>query len=66
MENLAYKARAEGKQLVNIDQEFSISKTYVSCGHKVEKMPIDTSRRDCPCYGNRGVDRNLDAARNIL
>ncbi|MYL25035.1 IS200/IS605 family element transposase accessory protein TnpB [Halomonas alkaliantarctica] len=65
IEKLDYKAREQGKHLVKIDQWFASSKTCAGCGHKVESMPLDVRRWDCPGCGTQGIDRDVNAAINI-
>ncbi|WP_252177343.1 transposase [Endozoicomonas sp. 4G] len=62
---LEYKAKQEGKHLVKIDQWFASSKTCSCCGHKQEEMPLNIRRWDCPNCGMTGIDRDINAARNI-
>ena len=62
---LAYKAEAQGKHLVKIDQWFASSKTCAGCGHKVEQMPLTVRTWNCPHCGTEGIDRDINAAINI-
>ncbi len=62
---LVYKAQRAGKHLVKIDQWFASSKTCAGCGHKVESMPLNIRRWDCPACGTTGIDRDINAAINI-
>jgi putative transposase len=57
---LAYKAQRAGKHLVKIDPWFASSKTCASCGHKVESMPLNVRRWDCPACGTIGIDRDIN------
>ena len=65
IQKLAYKAEAQGKHLVKIDQWFASSKTCSCCGHKVEQMPLTVRTWDCPHCGTEGIDRDINAAINI-
>ena len=65
IQKLAYKAKAEGKHLVKIDQWFASTKTCAGCGHKVESMPLTVRTWDCPSCGLNGIDRDINAAINI-
>jgi putative transposase len=65
IQRLEYKARAQGKYLVKIDQWFASSKTCAGCGHKMDSMPLDVRRWDCPACGATGIDRDINAAINI-
>ena len=62
---LAYKTQRAGKHLVKIDSWFASSKTCAGCGHKVESMPLNIRRWDCPACGITGIDRDVNAAINI-
>ena len=65
IQKLVYKAAAQGKHLVKIDQWFASSKTCAGCGHKVDKMPLSIRAWDCPGCGAQGIDRDINAAINI-
>jgi len=65
IQKLAYKAEAQGKHLVKIDQWFASTKTCAGCGHKVEKMPLSIRTWDCAGCGTQGIDRDINAAINI-
>jgi putative transposase len=65
IQRLEYKARAQGKYLIKIDHWFASSKTCSCCGHKMDSMPLDVRRWDCPACGATGIDREIDAAINI-
>ena len=65
IQKLAYKADAQGKHLVKIDQWFASTKTCAGCGHKVDKMPLSIRTWDCPGCGIQGIDRDVNAALNI-
>ncbi|GAB0154673.1 RNA-guided endonuclease InsQ/TnpB family protein [Marinobacterium sp. BA1] len=62
---LAYKAEQAGKHLVKIDPWFASSKTCAGCGQKVDSMPLNVRRWDCPACGVTGIDRDINAAINI-
>jgi len=65
IQKLAYKAEAQGKHLVKIDQWFASTKTCAGCGHKVETMPLTVRTWDCPSCGLKGINRDVNAAINI-
>ncbi|MYL23171.1 IS200/IS605 family element transposase accessory protein TnpB [Halomonas alkaliantarctica] len=65
IQKLAYKAEAQGKHLVKIDQWFASSKTCAGCGHKVADMPLKVRTWDCSGCGTQGIDRDINAAINI-
>lgn len=65
IQKLAYKAEAQGKHLVKIDQWFASTKTCSCCGHTVEQMPLTVRTWDCPHCGTQGIDRDINAAINI-
>ncbi|PSL15758.1 putative transposase [Marinobacterium halophilum] len=61
---LEYKAKAQGKHLVKIDQWFASSKTCSGCNHKLESMPLSVRNWTCPaCLVQH--DRDVNAAINI-
>lgn len=61
---LEYKAKAQGKHLVKIDQWFASSKTCSCCDHKVDSLPLEVRFWVCPiCHTDH--DRDLNAAINI-
>ena len=61
---LEYKAKAQGKHLVKIDQWFASSKTCSYCGHKMDSMPLKVRSWACKNCGT-GHDRDINAAINI-
>lgn len=64
IQKLEYKAKAQGKHLVKIDQWFASSKTCSCCGHKVDSMPLKVRSWSCPvCHTEH--DRDINAAINI-
>ena len=65
IQKLAYKAEAQGKHLVKIDQWFASTKTCAGCGHEVDKMPLSIRTWDCAGCGTQGIDRDINAAINI-
>ena len=65
IQKLAYKAEAQGKHLVKIDQWFASTKICAGCGHKVEQMPLTVRTWDCPGCATQGIDRDINAALNI-
>ena len=64
-DKLAYKAEQSGKHLVKLDPWYPSSKTCFHCGHKAESMPLAVRTWDCPSCGTQGIDRDVNAARNI-
>nr|WP_254657994.1 transposase [Pleurocapsa sp. PCC 7327] len=62
---LEYKAKWYGRDLVKIDRWFPGSKRCGSCGHIVEKLPLNVREWDCPNCGTHH-DRDINASRNIL
>ena len=62
---LEYKAKWYGRDLVKIDRWFPSSKRCGSCGHVVERLPLNIREWDCPKCGCHH-DRDVNAARNIL
>ncbi|GAB4193169.1 MAG: RNA-guided endonuclease TnpB family protein [Coleofasciculaceae cyanobacterium] len=62
---LEYKCQWHGRTLVKIDRWFPSSKRCGSCGHVVDKLPLDVREWDCPECGTHH-DRDINAAQNIL
>jgi putative transposase len=62
---LDYKCRWYGRKLVEIDRWFPSSKRCNSCGHIVEKMPLNIREWQCPKCGTNH-DRDINASKNIL
>ena len=61
---LDYKAKAQGKHLVRIDQWYASSKTCHVCQHKIEALPLSSRSWKCPsCHAQH--DRDINAALNI-
>jgi putative transposase len=64
IQKLEYKAKAQGKYLVKIDQWFASSKTCSCCAHKVDSLPLKVRNWSCPvCHTEH--DRDINAAINI-
>jgi putative transposase len=62
---LDYKCRWYGRKLVAIDRWFPSSKRCSSCGHIVDKMPLNIREWTClKCGCNH--DRDVNASKNIL
>jgi putative transposase len=62
---LDYKCRWYGRNLVKIDRWFPSSKRCSSCGHIVDKMPLNIREWQCPKCGAHH-DRDINASKNIL
>jgi putative transposase len=62
---LDYKCRWYGRNLVKIDKWFPSSKRCSSCGHIVDKMPLNIRSWQCPSCGVNH-DRDVNAGKNIL
>jgi putative transposase len=62
---LEYKCNWYGRKLVKIDRWFPSSKRCASCGHIVEKLPLNICEWDRPNCGAHH-DRDFNAAHNIL
>ncbi|WLT37168.1 transposase [Synechocystis sp. B12] len=62
---LDYKCRWYGRNLVKIDRWFPSSKRCSSCGHIVDKMPLNIRSWQCPSCGVNH-DRDTNAGKNIL
>ncbi len=63
---LEYKCEWYGRKLVKIDRFFPSSKRCHHCGFVVEKLPLDIRSWDCPSCGTEGIDRDINAGKNIL
>ena len=63
---LEYKCEWYGRQLVKIDQFFPSSKRCNHCGFIMDKLPLDIRSWDCPSCQTKGIDRDVNAAENIL
>ena len=63
---LEYKCDWYGRKLVKIDRFFPSSKRCNHCGFVVDKMPLDVRTWDCPSCGTKGIDRDINAGKNIL
>ena len=62
---LEYKCDWYGRDFVKIDRWFPSSKRCSSCGHVVEKLPLNIREWVCPSCGVKH-DRDTNAAVNIL
>lgn len=62
---LDYKCCWYGRKLVKIDRWFPSSKRCSSCGHIVDKMPLNIRDWQCPSCGV-SHDRDINASKNIL
>ena len=64
IQKLEYKAKAQGKHLVKIDQWFASSKTCSCCGHKADFLTLEARFWACTiCHTEH--DRDINAAINI-
>ncbi len=63
---LEYKCKWYGRELVTIDRFYPSSKRCNHCGFVVEKLPLDVRKWDCPNCGTTGIDRDINAGKNIL
>ncbi|NER25880.1 MAG: IS200/IS605 family element transposase accessory protein TnpB [Symploca sp. SIO1C2] len=63
---LEYKCQWYGRELVKIDRFFPSSKRCNRCGFVVEKLPLNIRSWDCPECGTKGIDRDINAGKNIL
>ncbi|MWJ29059.1 IS200/IS605 family element transposase accessory protein TnpB [Halomonas sp. ZH2S] len=63
---LDYKAQRCGRDFVQIDKWYPSSKRCFHCGHITDKMPLNVRTWDCSACGTQGIDRDINAARNIL
>lgn len=63
---LEYKCQWYGRTLVKIDRWNTRSKRCNHCGHIVDKLPLSIRTWDCPSCEEQGIDRDINAAKNIL
>ena len=63
---LEYKCEWYGRKLVKIDRFFPSSKRCNHCGFVMDKLPLDIRSWDCPSCGTTGIDRDINAGKNIL
>ncbi len=63
---LEYKCEWYGRKLVEIDRFFPSSKRCNHCGFVVEKLLLNIRTWDCPSCGTEGIDRDINAGKNIL
>lgn len=61
---LEYKCKQEGKVFLQIDRFFPSSKTCNHCLNVVDSLPLDVRNWDCPSCRTKGIDRDINAARN--
>ncbi|BAW96311.1 IS891/IS1136/IS1341 transposase [[Synechococcus] sp. NIES-970] len=62
---LEYKCDWYGRRLIKIDRWFPSSRRCGSCGHIIEKLPLNVRAWDCLNCGAHH-DRDINAAKNIL
>ncbi|MGG6267377.1 RNA-guided endonuclease InsQ/TnpB family protein [Leptolyngbya sp. AN03gr2] len=65
LRQLEYKSNWYGRGLAQIDQWFPSSKRCSSCGHILNKLPLQVREWDCPSC-NAHHDRDQNAGKNIL
>ncbi len=63
---LEYKCQWYGRKLVTIDRFFPSSKRCNHCGFVMDKLPLDVRSWDCPSCEIKGIDRDINAGKNIL
>ncbi|MEL7239045.1 MAG: RNA-guided endonuclease TnpB family protein, partial [Planctomycetota bacterium] len=63
---LEYKCDWYGRKLVKIDRFFPSSKRCNHCGFVMDKLPLNIRSWDCPSCGTKGIDRDINAGKNIL
>ncbi|MGK7935445.1 MAG: RNA-guided endonuclease InsQ/TnpB family protein [Xenococcaceae cyanobacterium] len=63
---LEYKCDWYGRKLVTIDRFFPSSKRCNHCGFVIDKLPLNVRSWDCPSCGTKGIDRDVNAGKNIL
>jgi putative transposase len=63
---LEYKCEWYGRTLVKIDRFFPSSKRCSHCGFVRDKLPLNIRAWDCPSCKTTGIDRDINAGKNIL
>ena len=63
---LEYKCKWYGRKLVEIDRFFPSSKRCYHCGFVMDKLPLSVRSWDCPSCKTTGIDRDINAGKNIL
>ena len=63
---LEYKCDWYGRKLVKIDRFFPSSKRCSHCGFVMDKLPLNIRSWDCPSCNTKGIDRDVNAGKNIL
>ena len=63
---LEYKCEWYGRKLVSIDRFFPSSKRCSHCGFVMDKLPLSIRSWDCPSCKTKGIDRDINAGKNIL
>ena len=63
---LEYKCDWYGRKLVSIDRFFPSSKRCNHCGFVMDKLPLSVRSWDCPSCDTKGIDRDINAGKNIL
>jgi len=63
---LKFKAEWAGRTFHQIDRFFPSSKRCNHCGHVHESMPLSVRKWDCPSCRTKHIDRDINAAKNIL
>ena len=63
---LEYKCEWYGRKLVRIDRFFPSSKRCYHCGFVMDKLPLSVRSWDCPNCNTKGIDRDINAGKNIL
>ncbi len=65
LRQLEYKSQWHGRKVGAIDRWFPSSKRCFSCGHILNKLPLDIREWTCPSCNSHNI-RDLNAAKNIL
>lgn len=63
---LEYKCDWYGRTLVRIDRFFPSSKRCNHCGFVMDKLPLSFRTWDCKAGETKGIDRDINAGKNIL
>ena len=52
--------------MVKIDRFFPSSKRCNHCGFVMDKLPLNIRSWDCPSCNTKGIDRDINAGKNVL
>ena len=65
LRQLSYKSQWHGREIAAIDRWFPSSKRCNTCGHILDKLPLEVREWTCPSCNSHNL-RDVNAAKNIL